>query len=172
MVLVPLLSRRVSTASSGTSIDLEDFGSIVVLKRIDGSDGAVFPIEDRFVTFGGHEDNDIRIKRPDIDNFHAMLCVDPQNRQVRIMNVSKRLPITVNNAIIKPQNECILSHASILKFSDRNFRFEQAPSWASPPNSNRAANSCGKSRLSASASLPISLCTYHTKKNYQRKSNS
>ncbi|KAJ8904151.1 hypothetical protein NDN08_000678 [Rhodosorus marinus] len=119
-------SRRSSYASNASSIELPDYGSIVVLKRTDGKDGAVFPIEDNTVTFGKHEDNDIRINRPCVDEHHAILSVHQDLTKVEIHNLSKIHSIKVGSFMIRPEQRSIILGKDIIEISDRRFRFEKS----------------------------------------------
>mmetsp|Transcript_24963 Transcript_24963/g.98612 ORF Transcript_24963/g.98612 Transcript_24963/m.98612 type:complete len:342 (-) Transcript_24963:919-1944(-) len=119
-------SRRSSYASNASSIELPDYGSIVVLKRTDGKDGAVFPIEDNTVTFGKHEDNDIRINRPNVDEHHAILSIHEDLMKVEIHNLSKIHSIKVGSFMIRPKQRSVILGKDIIEIADRRFRFEKS----------------------------------------------
>mmetsp|Transcript_24961 Transcript_24961/g.98604 ORF Transcript_24961/g.98604 Transcript_24961/m.98604 type:complete len:183 (-) Transcript_24961:1486-2034(-) len=154
-------SRRSSYASNASSIELPDYGSIVVLKRTDGKDGAVFPIEDNTVTFGKHEDNDIRINRPNVDEHHAILSIHEDLMKVEIHNLSKIHSIKVGSFMIRPKQRSVILGKDIIEIADRRFRFEKKRSaWKVAISGQKATENRPKNRGRESFSKKIHRHSY------------
>lgn len=123
-------SRRSSAASSASSLEAYDFGTIAVIKRSDGKDGATFDVDDLYVTFGEHSDNDVRIRRPNVEDFQAIISVHPDIRMVRISNIGRKCSIKVSGAVLRPECEINLPNRTVFEIGDRCFRYDMCEEWA------------------------------------------
>ena len=74
-------------------------------------------------SIGTHEDNDMKIRNPQIDLFHAKFYI--KGNHALVTNLSSENPVLVNETALATDESVILSHGDIVSFTKKyNIRID------------------------------------------------